>query len=85
MTNTLYYGDNLKILREYNRDESIDLVYLDPLSTPTVHITCCSRMRKAKSHSHRLKRLMTPSTGTMRLKRITANMMTACKIGCWSI
>ena len=29
--NTLYYGDNLDILRRYIRDESIDLVYLDPL------------------------------------------------------
>ena len=29
-SNTLYYGDNLDILREYIRDESVDLVYLDP-------------------------------------------------------
>jgi site-specific DNA-methyltransferase (adenine-specific) len=28
--NTLFYGDNLDILREYIADESIDLVYLDP-------------------------------------------------------
>ena len=28
--NTLYYGDNLKVLREYIRDESVDLIYLDP-------------------------------------------------------
>lgn len=28
--NTLYYGDNLYILREHNVDESIDLIYLDP-------------------------------------------------------
>lgn len=28
--NTLYYGDNLEILREYIKDESVDLVYLDP-------------------------------------------------------
>jgi site-specific DNA-methyltransferase (adenine-specific) len=28
--NTLFYGDNLKILREYIPDESIDLIYLDP-------------------------------------------------------
>ncbi len=28
--NTLFYGDNLPILREYIADESIDLVYLDP-------------------------------------------------------
>ena len=30
MTNTLYYGDNLDILREHVPDESVDLVYLDP-------------------------------------------------------
>ncbi len=30
MTNTLYYGDNLEILRQYVADESVDLVYLDP-------------------------------------------------------
>jgi DNA modification methylase len=28
--NTLYYGDNLDILRRYLDDESVDLVYLDP-------------------------------------------------------
>ena len=28
--NTLYYGDNLSVLREYVADESVDLVYLDP-------------------------------------------------------
>ena len=28
--NTLYYGDNLTVLREYVADESVDLVYLDP-------------------------------------------------------
>jgi len=30
MKNTLYYGDNLDILRRYIKDESIDLIYLDP-------------------------------------------------------
>jgi site-specific DNA-methyltransferase (adenine-specific) len=28
--NTLFYGDNLAILREHVEDESVDLVYLDP-------------------------------------------------------
>jgi site-specific DNA-methyltransferase (adenine-specific) len=28
--NTLFYGDNLTILREYIADESVDLIYLDP-------------------------------------------------------
>lgn len=30
MENTLYYGDNLEIMRRYIADESVDLVYLDP-------------------------------------------------------
>jgi len=30
MENTLYYGDNLKVLRRYLPDNSIDLIYLDP-------------------------------------------------------
>ncbi len=28
--NTLFYGDNLDILREHLPDESVDLIYLDP-------------------------------------------------------
>lgn len=30
MENTLYYGDNLQILREYIPNNSIDMIYLDP-------------------------------------------------------
>ena len=30
MPNSLYYGDNLLVLREHVADESVDLVYLDP-------------------------------------------------------
>ncbi len=30
MPNTLYFGDNLDILRRYVADETVDLVYLDP-------------------------------------------------------
>ena len=28
--NTLFYGDNLAILREHIADDSVDLIYLDP-------------------------------------------------------
>ena len=28
--NTLYYGDNLDVLREHVPNESVDLIYLDP-------------------------------------------------------
>ena len=30
MANTLYYGDNLDVLRRHIKDESVDLIYLDP-------------------------------------------------------
>ena len=30
MTNRLYYGDNLEVLREHVDDASVDLIYLDP-------------------------------------------------------
>ena len=30
MPNTLYFGDNLAVLRDYGADNSVDLVYLDP-------------------------------------------------------
>ena len=30
MTNALYYGDNLQVLREHIADASVDLIYLDP-------------------------------------------------------
>ena len=30
MTNRLYYGDNLDVLRTHIADESVDLIYLDP-------------------------------------------------------
>lgn len=30
MTNHLYYGDNLMVLRDSIKDESVDLIYLDP-------------------------------------------------------
>ena len=30
MTNRLYYGDNLQVLRDHIADDSVDLIYLDP-------------------------------------------------------
>jgi hypothetical protein len=45
--NTLFYGDNLPILREHIPDDSIDLVYLDPPSTRIAPTMCCSETRAA--------------------------------------
>lgn len=36
--NTLFYGDNLEILRQYISDESVDLVYLDPPFNVTAQV-----------------------------------------------
>lgn len=30
MDNTLYYGDNIEIMKRYIKDDSVDLIYLDP-------------------------------------------------------
>jgi site-specific DNA-methyltransferase (adenine-specific) len=30
MNNQLYFGDNLQVLREHIKDETVDLIYLDP-------------------------------------------------------
>ena len=30
MTNRIYYGDNLDVLRRYIKDETVDLCYIDP-------------------------------------------------------
>jgi site-specific DNA-methyltransferase (adenine-specific) len=30
LQNQLYYGDNLTVLDDYIKDESVDLIYLDP-------------------------------------------------------
>ena len=46
--NVLYYGDNLDILRRYIKDESIDLIYLDPPPSEQVNVTL-KRAPKAKS------------------------------------
>jgi len=51
--NTLYYGDNLVILREFIKDESIDLIYLDPPfnSEATYNVLFKSPDTKEQSHS----------------------------------
>lgn len=36
MTNKLFYGDNLDVLREHIADESVDLIYLDPPFNSTI-------------------------------------------------
>jgi len=45
--NTLFYGDNLNILREYIPDKSVDLIYLDPPfnSNRNYNVLVCSKTK----------------------------------------
>jgi site-specific DNA-methyltransferase (adenine-specific) len=51
MENTLYYGDNLEILRKYIKDEGIDLIYLDPPFNSNANYNVLFKDEKGKSAS----------------------------------
>ena len=61
-TNKLYFGDNLKILREYVPDAGVDLIYLDPPfnSSATYNGAVAPTFRSARRDAH-LKVGATPS------------------------
>jgi 16S rRNA G966 N2-methylase RsmD len=48
LVNKLYYGDNLRVLREHIADESVDLVYLDPPFRPEMPFVNSSAFKRAK-------------------------------------
>ena len=44
--NKLYFGDNLDILREHIKDETIDLIYLaHPLTETPITTYCLKRLK----------------------------------------
>lgn len=70
MTNRLYYGDNLDVLRDHIGSETIDLVYLDPPfnSNANYNILFKSPPPPAMDHKplnlrHKLKRSKTLGIG----------------------
>ena len=52
--NTLFYGDNLFILREHIPTESVDLIYLDPPfnSSRNYHVLFKDECKKAGGNWH---------------------------------
>jgi len=46
MKNSLYYGDNLDILRNEIKDETVDLVYLDPFAGCGTAIHAAEKLRR---------------------------------------
>jgi site-specific DNA-methyltransferase (adenine-specific) len=66
MANHLYYGDNLDVLRESIRDESVDLIYLDPPFNSNATYNILFRAPSGQASQAQIEASRTPGTGTMR-------------------
>ncbi|MEQ1906897.1 MAG: hypothetical protein ABL888_22125 [Pirellulaceae bacterium] len=69
---TLYYGDNLDILKRYIKDETVDLVYLDPPfnSEQTYNAFFQEKDGKAASQIHAIDDPWRLSVGSNRRDRL---------------
>ena len=63
MPNTLYFGDNLDILREHVPDESVDLIYLDPPFNSNATYNVLFREASGEGSAARYTPSTTPGTG----------------------
>jgi DNA modification methylase len=52
--NALFCGDNLRLLREFGRDETVDLVYLDPPFKSDQRYSLLLRTRGSEGHAARV-------------------------------
>jgi site-specific DNA-methyltransferase (adenine-specific) len=68
---TLYYGDNLEILRRYLKDASVDLVYLDPPFNSAQSYNAFFQEKDGPPPPVRFTPLKTPGIGTSRLGKLT--------------
>ena len=66
MTNKLFYGDNLDVLREHIASESVDLIYLDPPFNSNANYNILFRNPGGGGSplTRRSRRSRTPGTGT---------------------
>src|SRR6185437_448544 len=62
--NQLYYGDNLDVLRRYVRDESVDLVYLDPPFNSRQDYNVLFAEKDGSRPARRFTRSRIPGSGT---------------------
>ena len=72
MTNTLYYGDNLDILRQHIPEESVDLVYLDPPFNSNASYNVLFKERSGEESPAQIKafkRQADPRVGEVRPRR----------------
>ena len=64
--NTLFYGDNLHIMREFVANETVDLVYLDPLFNSNATCKVLFKAPTGKGRRRRSRPSRTPGTGMRR-------------------
>ena len=64
MTNKLYYGDNLDVLRASVASESVDLVYLDPPFNSNASNNVLFKAPSGAQSPAQIERSTTPGTGT---------------------
>ncbi|MEK7827634.1 MAG: DNA methyltransferase [Thermodesulfobacteriota bacterium] len=76
-TNLLYYGDNLDILRRYVKDETVDLVYLDPpFNSNTYYIVLFAEKDGSKAASQ-IQAFSDTWTWTQESESVFAEIVTA--------
>lgn len=69
--NTLYYGDNLDVLKQHVGTESVDLIYLDPPFNSNRSYNVLFKAHSGEDSQAQMKRSMTPGIGASRPRRST--------------
>ena len=62
--NALYYGDNLDVLRESIKDETVDLIYLDPPFNSNASYNVLFKAPSGEARKRRSRRSRILGTGT---------------------
>jgi len=70
--NKLFFGDNLRILREHVADESVDLVYLDPPFNSNANYNVLFKENAASIHTLRSPLLRTHGSGVQKRRKRTS-------------
>ena len=63
MSNKLYYGDNLDVLREHIASGSVDLIYLDPPFNSNANYNILFKSKTGDGAVNRIK-ILDPKLGT---------------------
>jgi site-specific DNA-methyltransferase (adenine-specific) len=76
MENTLYYGDNMDILKRYIPDESIDLIYLDPPFKSNQNYNVLFKEKNGSSAASQIRAFEDTWTWSQNDEKVFAEMVT---------